>query len=312
MTRRLIALAVVTFSVWGASAAYADEDLQDYLERASTAEFHAVGVVMCMWEPDSVAATYEVTRTDGMSMVHGPAGDLMLVDGLMAVQPTNGGWYAVEVGGSSDWQLADRYTLGGATPTTRLGRPASAFTVFEDGVPRLRMVVDDESRVPLLTEVLDGQGRVFRLATLIDFTSGPSTEPAKPESYGTHEMLVPTTSMGGLPASLDGYRRADTYGSPSGVLQGYYSDGLFSFSVFESKRRRTPDAFADATVFALGGSSYRRLVTPSHVWVQWDSPDRSYVLVGDLPPDHLWAVLAELPKSGNRGLFVRLWRRLFG
>lgn len=311
MNRRALVLGLVAVSLWSTSAAFADEDLQEYLENAATAEFHAEGIVMCTWGSDAVMATYEVTRTNGMSMVHGPAGDLMLVDGLMAIS-SGAGWYAVGVGGSAEWVLADRYTLGESTPTTRLGRPASEFFVLEDGVPRLRLIVDYESRVPLVTEVLDGEGRVYRLATLIDFTSGPSEEPVKPASYGTTRMLVPTASAGDLPATLGGYRRADTYGDPQGVLQGYYSDGLFSFSVFESKRGRTPDAFAHATAFVVDGATYRRFLTPSHVWVQWNGPDRSYVLVGDLPPDHLGDVLTGLPKPGDRGLFVRLWRRLFG
>jgi hypothetical protein len=309
--RRVVALAVVGVTLWGASTALADEDLKDYLESAAAAEFHAEGIVMSTWGTDSAAATYEVTRTDGMSMVTGPAGDLMLVDGLMAVHRGES-WYAVEVGGSTQWVLADRYTLGEATPTTRLGRPARAFDVLEDGRPRLHFVVDAESGVPLLTEVLDGQGNVFRLATLIDFTSGPSAAPDHPSGYGSHEMLTPTTDTGALPATLAGYRRADTYEGSDGVLQGYYSDGLFSFSVFESKRGRTPNEFSGATSFQVADAIYLRLLTPSNLWVQWNSPDRSYVLVGDLPPDHLAQVLAELPKPGNRNIFVRLWRRLFG
>jgi hypothetical protein len=36
------------------------------------------------------------------------------------------------------------------------------------------------------------------------------------------------------------------------------------------------------------------------------------VLVGDLPPDHLLAVLVDLPEPGDRAIFVQLWRRLFG
>jgi hypothetical protein len=54
------------------------------------------------------------------------------------------------------------------------------------------------------------------------------------------------------------------------------------------------------------------VVTPSQVWVFWNAPDRSYVLVGDLPPDHLVTALGGLPQPGERGLMVRLWRRLFG
>ena len=30
-----------------------------------------------------------------------------------------------------------------------------------------------------------------------------------------------------------------------------------------------------------GGAIYHRIVTPTVVWVHWDAPDRSYVLVGE-------------------------------
>ncbi|OFW67082.1 MAG: hypothetical protein A2Z12_04130 [Actinobacteria bacterium RBG_16_68_21] len=311
MRKRAIALTIVAFTLWGGATARADDELQQYLEQAAVAEFHATGIVMSSWGTESVAAMYEITRSHGMSMVRGPAGDLMVVDGLTAVGSAEG-WYAVEVGEAADWVLADRYTLGAPMPTTRLGRPASELMVFEDGTPRLRLIVDDASRVPLLTEVLDGDGRVFRVATLIDFAPEQPAAPARPQSYGSHHMVMPMAEYSGLPGILAGYRLTDTYGDPNGIVQGYYSDGLFSFSVFESKRGGTPGAFADAAAFTVDGSAYRRLVTPSYAWVQWHAPDRSYVLVGDLPPDHLAAVLVELPRPGDRGLFVRLWRRLFG
>ena len=76
----------------------------------------------------------------------------------------------------------------------------------------------------------------------------------------------------------------------------------------------------DATVICVHDAArplatvelYRRVVTPTSLWVHWDAPDHSYVLVGDLPPDHLTEVLAELPEPGRRNVLVRLWRRLFG
>jgi hypothetical protein len=120
------------------------------------------------------------------------------------------------------------------------------------------------------------------------------------------------TAESDLPGSLAGYRRADAYAGPEGAVQAFYSDGLFSFSVFESHRTATPEAFRSATAFEVGGKLYRRIVTPTVTWVQWHAPDESYVLVGDLPPDHLVEVLRGLPEPGDRGLLVRLWRRLFG
>ena len=132
-----------------------------------------------------------------------------------------------------------------------------------------------------------------------------------PDSYHDRMTMEPATYTGELPASAAGYQRADAYHAGDGV-QAFYTDGLFSFSVFEAKRGSTPDDFDDATKFQVDGEDYRRIVRASTVWVYWAAPDRSYVLVGDLPPDHLEQVLQALPEPGDRGLFVRIWRRLFG
>ena len=290
--------------------ALADDELQDHLQRGADAEFHGTGVVVCSWGSDSAAATYEVTRHDGMTMTTGPAGDLM-VTAALTVMRAGDEWYAVDFSDRAQWSLSDRYRLGPAEPTTRMGRPASAYVVFEGDLPRIRLVVDAGTAVPLLTEVLDAEGRVFRMAALLDLDEGAGDMPAAPESVRSRTVVTAEPGPS-LPDSLAGYRRVDTYLVAGGGLQGYYSDGLFSFSVFETSRGATPEPFRGATTFVAAGSRYQRVVTPSQVWVYWNAPDRSYVLVGDLPPDHLLAALGELPGPGERALLVRLWRRLFG
>jgi len=153
---------------------------------------------------------------------------------------------------------------------------------------------------------------LFRLAALIDFEPGAVLDMPEMPPLHSQTMVMPTAEPGSLPAEAAGYRRADTYAGPDETIQAFYTDGLFSFSIFESERGERPEAFDDATRFEVEGETYRRLVTPSHVWVHWQAPNRSYLLVGDLPPDHIEQVLTELPEPGNRGLFVRMWRRLFG
>ncbi len=115
-----------------------------------------------------------------------------------------------------------------------------------------------------------------------------------------------------MPRAAAGYVLADAYPGPDASVQGFYSDGLFSFSLFAFDGAVESDRFAAATVTELRGLSYRRLVSPSEIWVTWKSGGDTYVLVGDLPPDHLEAVLDELPKPGRRNLFSRLWSGLFG
>lgn len=311
MTRRRLSALIVAVAVSVPVGAAADDSLEELMENAGAGEFHAVGIVMCTWGSDSAAATYEVERAGGMSMVHGPDRDLMLSGSLVAVG-SDSGWYAFEVAEWSSWSLSERYSLGEPVATSRLGRPATAVTIMENERVRARVVIDDESTIPLVTEIFDGQGRLFRLATLVEFEVGSGDDrPAMPTDFGPPHVMQPASATAHLPATAAGYRRADSYAAPQGGVQSYYTDGLFSFSVFETKRGATPAEFLQATPFSVGGQVYRRIVSPTTVWVHWSSPDRSFVLVGDLPPDHLVAVLGELPDPGERGFFVRLWRRWF-
>jgi hypothetical protein len=310
MGRRIATLMLAAIVVMPAAAG-ADEGLADYLESAMDAEFHGSGVVMCTWGTDSAATTYEVTRSDGMSMVQGPDGGLML-SGPLTASSSGADWYALEVSEWSAWSLSDRYSLGETTATTRLGRSATEVAVMEDGRTRARLVIDDESTVPLLTEVFNADGGVFRLAALIEFVAAPVVDMEMPDSFMEHEMLMHGEPSSRLPDSAFGYRRSDTYSLDAQGTQAFYSDGLFSFSVFEVGRGAVPGEFADGTVFEVGGAAYTRIVTASNVWVHWRSPDQSYVLVGDLPPDHIEAVLSELPGPGTRGVIMRWLNRLFG
>ncbi len=310
MIRRLIPIVLVGLMSLP-TAAYADEGLADVLESAMDADFHGSGVVMCTWGQDSAATTYEVTRSGGMSMVLGPAGEFMLSGSLIASQ-SGADWYALEVGEWSAWNLSDRYSLGSRVATTRLGRSATEVTVMEGGQERARLVIDDESTVPLLTEVFNASGDVFRFAAMVEFTAAPVAELEMPEGFMEHEMLMSGTPSPRLPGSAFGYFRTDTYAMGDSGTQAFYTDGLFSFSVFEAGRGTRPAEFDSATRFEVDGIAYNRIVTPSNVWVAWSTPDRSYVLVGDLPPDHIEEVLRGLPKPGVRGVITRFLFRLFG
>jgi len=313
MIRRSLAaiLAGVVVFLSAPAAALSEDGVVGMLEEATEAEFHGSGVVMCSWEHDSAAATYEITRAEGMSMIQVPGGAVMWHDGVSAMQ-SGSDWYGTEIEEWAAWSVSDRYSIGEIVETTRLGRPAVQVTVLENGSPRARMILDVESRVRLATEILDGRGRVFRMAALVTFDPGP---PDMPDSMPEMEMMgtvKPMADSTSLPESAGGYLQADVYDAGGGAVQAFYTDGLFSFSVFEMKRGQRPSEFDTATEFEAQGSRYRRIVTPTNIWVHWNAPDRSYVLVGDLPPDHLMTVLDVLPAPGDRGLLVRLWRRIFG
>ena len=65
-------------------------------------------------------------------------------------------------------------------------------------------------------------------------------------------------------------------------------------------------------MFGGEGGEYLQMVTPSEVWVAWRHDGSTFLLVGDLPPDHIVRVLSELPQPEGANLLSRLWRGLFG
>lgn len=308
--RRVAVVALVALMSFPATAR-ADDDLAGVLESAMDAEFHGTGVVMGIWGADSAATTYDVTRSEGMSMVSSPVGGLMVSGGLLASQ-SGTDWYALEVGEWSKWSLSDRYSLAEPIATTRLGRPATAVIVMEGDLVRARLVIDDESTVPLLTEVFDGEGLVFRFAALLEFEPGPSPAMDMPDEFMERTVLMHGEDSPRLPGSVAGYARTDTYVTDGSATQAFYSDGLFSFSVFEAGRGMRPAEFGSGTRFEVGGYAYERVVTPGNVWVHWSTPEHSYVLAGDLPPDHIEQVLDGLPRPGMRGVVTRILLGLFG
>jgi len=291
------------------ATAAADEELETLMDAAMHAEFHGSGIVMSSWGADTAAETYEVTRADDMSMVTRSDGTV-IVHGGMTASLSGADWYALEVSEWAAWSMSDRYRLSELEATTLLGRPATEVIVMEGDIVRARLVIDDASTVPLSTEIFTPDGATYRMSTLTSFDDEVET-PEMPDDFMERDMVMAAAASPRLPGSTHGYSRNDTYRMAAST-QSFYSDGLFSFSVFESGRGAIPEEFGSATPFEVGGAAYRRIVTPNHVWVQWTTPDHSYVLVGDLPPDHLTAVLVDLPPPGTRGVIMRWLHALFG
>jgi hypothetical protein len=192
--------------------------------------------------------------------------------------------------------------------TTRQGREVQAVEIREGSLTRARMVIDIASGAPLITEVFDGTGQRFRYSALYEFSpwSQGTTTPADPV------FDVSVAAEGEPTSEVAGYVRADTYASPDDSLHSFYSDGLFSFSLFQFDGGAAVGEEGELTTFTSGGRDYERRITATEVYVTWQSSGSTYVLVGDLPPDHLEDVLDELPRPRRRGIFSRLWSGLFG
>jgi hypothetical protein len=184
------------------------------------------------------------------------------------------------------------------------------ITVEEAGETRARFWFDAETGAALGSEVYDGQGELFRLSWMLDFDANPRRiyTVLGASAYD----LVVTADAGDLPATVAGYTRVDTYRGPNDSIHAFYSDGLFSFSVFLIDGEGVTGPFVDADEMSVGSGTYRWILTASELWVQWSGSGKTYVLVGDLPPDHLETVLQELPAPDGGNLLSRIWKGIFG
>jgi len=301
-----LAAALAVSTAWPAAA----DDLSGYLTDAGDAVYSGRRVTGTIWDGVESVGVTEVRHHDGMTYVR--SGSRFVAIGAGRVHPGEPGEAAVSFTGGSHPDLGDRYTVEAGEETVYLGRPARVIDVMEGALLRMRMIVDDATSAPVATEVYGPDGDVFRYSTMIEFSVSPDTDVPPTGESDDDQTMVPLTSDG-FPADVSGYRLVDVYSGPRDTYQAFYSDGLFSFSVFAEHgwtdwHASTDDEFP----YLVDGSSYLRVVGPSSVWVLWNTRDASLALVGDLPPDHIEQVLDRFPRPARRAWYKAIWFRVFG
>lgn len=302
--------ALLALLLVGWPAAQGDDPLQSRLEEAAQAEFSGREMVVC-WAPvGPVAVIHDVRQADGKVWVH-RGGDQAVATGSGLLATGRFGWEGIQVLGEVGSELADRYRPVVGATATRFDRPVVPVEVWEGSLLRARFVFDRETSAVLSTEVLYPNGATYRMSTLIEFSPRAPSVPEPAETPARQVWMAPAQEAD-FPEALAGYRREGLYQAPEGGVQGYFSDGLFAFSVFALPGAVDPGEMASATEMRKAGRSYRVRYLPSEAWVFWRSGDRSYLVVGDLPPDHLEEVLEGLPRPDRPGLIRRLWERLVG
>jgi hypothetical protein len=305
--RRLLALAAVLV-VLPATSAFA-ADLDELLERGQEASYSAEQIISCT-TPDGVR--------DALVRIEQVGGELQLtssVSGDVEVTAGAGGWTLtrddglvaqanVDGGDSAAEQL---YVVEEEGAVEYLGRVAMAYLLIRDGEPRAELIVDDETGVVVeaVTLTVDDEVYCERRFVSLD-TEPPVLDKKSVDRREEPPTLVETSS---LPESVSGFELLDQYEDESGVRFAYYSDGFFSFAIFETP---TVVALPESRPVAFDSGDYLRVFTAGQVTYVWETRDSGMALVGDLPPDLHGAVLAEMPPPEDPGLFRRWWRALFG
>jgi len=299
---------VAMIGVIGTVPALAD-DLADYLADAGEAVYSGRRVVGTTWDGFESIGVVEIQHLEGMATVGSGSSLATIGGGRMRFDDPSGA--ALSYVGAAQVDLEERYGVSPGGPTEHLGRSAHVLDVTEAGFLRMRIVVDESSSAPVATEVYALDGSVFRYSSMIEFSVSVGPEMAMTDEH-PYEMML-SVGAAGLPIDAAGYQLVDVYAEPQGANQAFYSDGLFSFSVFTATGHMDWQAAIDGELpYAVDGQSYWRVINPASLWVMWNAPGTTFALVGDLPPDHLEAVLDEFPKPGIDGWMKRMWNRLFG
>lgn len=299
---------VAVFVAASVGPALAD-DLADYLADAGEAVYSGRRVVGTTWDGYANVGIVDIQHLGGMATLGSGSSHATIGDGRMRLDgPAEAALSFIR---ATQVDLDDRYAVSQGDTAEHLGRSAYVLEVSEDGFLRMRMVVDQSTAAPLTTEVYAQDGSVFRYSSMLEFSVSADPEMASMDEH-SYEMMVPVDHAD-LPVDAAGYRLIDVYAGPQGANQAFYTDGLFSFSVFTTSGRVNWEAAIDDELpYAVDGHTYWRIINPASLWVMWNAPGTAIALVGDLPPDHLEQVLGELPKPGLDTWMKRMWHRLFG
>jgi len=262
--------------------------------------------VITVWEGDAEYALLDIEHAMGVTVVDRYGDDAVVGSGKLKAS----GDGMIQFVDWTEDALSSRYTVGEPQPAGHGGRSAVAVDVLEGGVARARFVFDEDTHAPLVTEVYDGGGTLFRYSSMVEFAVGVEDMPAPGGDATPYNVAMPLEEHD-FAAGAGPYRLVDAYSGSDGTTQGFYSDGLFSFSLFAIEGRADIGDMVDGAPLEVGDSEYTIVVAPTELWVLWNADGETYVLVGDLPPDHLAQVLGDLPEPNRWNWLQRMWHSLF-
>ena len=221
---------------------------------------------------------------------------------------------------SAKWELS---VHEGPTVAGRPTREVDATDRHHDRV-RERLYLDQSTSLLLRREQLDTRGRTVRAVgfTSIGEPSGtligalPAEAPHVPARSASrqprvvHGVAAPFRAPG---AAGDRFHLVGRYDEAHDTLHLFYSDGLFSVSVFEQKGDLDPTGLpAGAEPRTVDGRDVRQYRTPGGVVIVWQSDDVVYTTVSDAPVDQIDHVLADFGPSPSPNALDRVTNFVLG
>lgn len=282
-------------------------ELDELLEKSGEAAYTAEQAISCS-TPDGPRDAIVRIAQDGEQLRFGSAAG----EGVEVLAGA-GGWSVSSGGGvissasvaSAGGPVAPKYQVERVGPIVFLDREAMRYRLERDGVMRAELIFDLETGALFGSTSFDADGTPYCRRQFVSF------DPGAPELAGLEVAteVQPVDSGSGLPETVAGFQRLDQYRDENGIRFTYFSDGFFSFAVFEARANAALPGGVEATV---GDAVYHRASSPGQVTYVWETGSGVMAMVGDMPFDLQEAVLAELPPPADPGLLRRMWRTLFG
>lgn len=305
--RRLLVV-VAAFTLLPASPALAVE-LGELLEASGDAAFAAEQTISCSTPDGARDAIVRIVQTEHQLWVTSTA------DEGIEVFAGAGGWSlrrgegvissaAVESLGHTATPV---YEVERAGPIIFLDRAAMRYQLDRDGVQRAELISDVETGALVASTTFNADGSAYCRRRFVSFDPGAPDQ--VPAGLAAPTDIQPVDTGLGLPETVAGFQRLDQYRDDSGLSFTYFSDGFFSFAVFEA---RSEVVLPGGVLAQVGDAIYHRVSSPGQVTYVWETESGVMALVGDMPTDLQEAVLTELPPPSDPGFIRRVWRTLFG
>lgn len=310
--RRVALASVVVVGLVAVPGVASAGTVEDYLGRSATAEFGGRQVTTCETPDGARTAGLEVVQSAGVTSVRSSA------EGGVQVRMSGGSFSVASAEGSVATSAAvsvpapeGRYAVTQVESVEALGREARRISVVDDeGVDRASMTFDAETGALLVARIRNADGSVYCDVRMVEFTENPVVLVADPETIAEY-TLESIEAPEGFPESVAGFSRLETFVWEEGGVVGYYSDGLFSFTLLATMRPVVLDD-AETVATTIDGGDYLRWFGAGQAIYVWDTESGGLALYGDLPLDLQEEVLAELPDPQRIGVLARWWRNLFG
>ena len=289
----VLAAAVGVLVLPGARA----DDAASVLERARNATVREdfSGTVQIEWLANGDWQTARVPVT-------GTGGTVQVGEGLRKAEGRgNERWIA----GVSGWQAGWDEAVTGSVPAPSkhwdlalakgdeiAGRPTLVVTATDPRTdqPRLKVYCDRDTGVMLRREVLDAKGHVVRAVGFVEVKKlGGTKAPAPADPPAKKSKDTAPTKVGALPSGFDApttvadrYVLAGRYLRPDGIVQLYYSDGLFGVSVFEQRGDLNASGLPRGSdAVAVGDAHGRGYEVAGGTVLVWDHADMTRTVVSD-------------------------------